>query len=275
MATEPHFTDQGSGAPVVLIHGLMASTHVFDAVIAQAAGRYRFLTLDLPHSGQSRGWAKMQPAEIARTLQPWLLGKGVKSTIVVGHSFGGLVAIELAAQLPSLVSRLVVASAPALGLNPQAKQLLHLPGAEEGAAMIAKLPLWRPMVRSYMQWLFGDPKKLTDRHVEGYFVSLQNPGSWGGMLEASRSVSHYQLPAQRLIDSKIPIEVLWGEKDRLVSLIDGERLAVAIDAGFTVLHGVGHCVPEESPEAVLAAIDGTSAARKAKDRGRRDIDSGA
>ena len=103
-------------------------------------------------------------------------------------------------------------------------------------------------------------------------ASLIAIAGWdAGMLEATRAVSTYKLPSAELIGSKIPVEVIWGERDRLVSLIDGERLAVAVDAGFTVLHGVGHCVPEESPEAVIAAIRGTSVARKAKDRGSRDI----
>ena len=275
MATEPHFYDQGEGKPVVLLHGLMASTRVFDDVIEMGRKEFRFLTLDLPHSGQSRDWAKMTPAAIAQKLLPWLKKRGVKQAIVFGHSFGGLVALELAVKAPKLVERLVIASAPAVGIHAQAKKILALPGADEGAAMIAKLPLWKPLVRRYIEWLFGDPAKLTDRHVEGYFQSLQNPGAWPGMLEATRSVSAYILPAEAIIASKVPIEVLWGEKDRLVSIIDGERLAVAVDAGFTVLHGVGHCVPEENPEAVLAAIRNTSAARKAKDRGRRDIDEGA
>ncbi len=257
---------------MVLIHGLMASTHVFDEVIALGRDEFRFLTLDLPHSGKSRAWAKMNPAAIALKLKPWLFEKGVKHATIVGHSFGGLVALELAVQFPSLVDRLVIASVPALGLDPQSKQLLHLPGVDESAAMIARLPLWKPLVRKYVQWLFGDAKKLSDRHVDGYFQSLQNPGIWAGMIEATRSVSSYKLPSAKLLGSKFPIEVIWGDRDRLVSLIDGERLAVAIDAGFTVLQGVGHCVPEEDPQAVIRAIRGTSMARKAKDRGRRDID---
>ncbi len=260
---------------MLLLHGLMASTHVFDEVISLGRKEFRFLSLDLPHSGKSLGWAQMNPVRIAARLKPWLQSKGLEQVTVFGHSFGGLVGLELAVGFPKWVQRLVIASAPALGLHPQAKQLLHLPGAHEGAAMIARLPLWKPLVRSYMQWLFGEPRKLTDRHIEGYFQSLQNPGSWVGMLEATRSVAAYKLPSAAMLGSKIPVEVLWGDRDKLVSLIDGERLAVAIDAGFTVLHGVGHCVPEESPEAVLEAIRGTSAARKAKDRGRRDIDEGA
>ena len=253
---------------MLLLHGLMASNRVFDEVIDQGRNEFRFLSVDLPHSGQSRGWAAMKPEQIAQKLKVWLEARGVRRTTVFGHSFGGLVAIELASQFPGLVDRLVVASTPALGLAPEAKRFLNLPGAEDGASMIGKLPLWRPLVRGYVGWLFGDPKKLSDRHVEGYFQSLQNPGAWPGMLEASRAVADYRLRTESILASKIPIEVVWGERDRLVPLIDGERLATALDAGFSVLPGIGHCVPEEHPESVLAAIRGTSAARKSRDRGR-------
>ena len=247
----------------------MASTRVFDEVIEATRADHRLISVDLPHSGKSRGWAQMRPSDIAAKLQPWLAGKGVRKAVVVGHSFGGLVALELARQFPGMVERLVIASAPALGLDAQAKRMLQARGADEGAALIGRLPLWRPLVRGYVGWLFGDPAKLTDRHVEGYYQSLQNPGAWPGMLEATRSISEYQLPREALSASKIPVEVIWGERDRLVSLVDGERLATAIDAGFTVLPGVGHCVPEEQPEAIVAAIRGKKA-RKTRDFGRSE-----
>jgi pimeloyl-ACP methyl ester carboxylesterase len=48
--------------------------------------------------------------------------------------------------------------------------------------------------------------------------------------------------------------VLWGDKDPLVPVIHGERLATALQADFRVLADVGHCVPEEHPQAVLEAI---------------------
>lgn len=268
MAIEPHGYDTGRGPPVVLLHGLMASGRVFDAVIERAGADHRFLVVDLPHSGQSRGWAQMRPADIASKLKPWLEAKGVRRATIVGHSFGGLVGLELAHQFPGLVERLVIASTPALGLDAQARKLLANPAAEQGAALIGRLPLMRPLVKGYVQWLFGDPKTLTDRHVEGYYQSLQNPGAWPGMLEATRAVAEYRLQSRALIDAKIPVEVLWGERDRLVSLVDGERLAIAIDAGFTVLPGVGHCVPEEHPEAVVEALKGKTRGRKARDRGR-------
>lgn len=253
---------------MLLLHGLMASNRVFDDVIEQGRKEFRFLSVDLPHSGQSRAWASMRPHDIAQKLKPWLEARGVRKATIFGHSFGGLVAIELASQFPGLVDRLVIASAPAVGLKPEAKKLLSWPGTDDGASLIGRLPVWRPVVRSYLGWLFGDPKLLTDRHVEGYFQSLQNPGAWPGMLEASRAVGEYRLQPEPLLGSKLPIEVIWGEKDRLVPLIDGERLATALDAGFTVLPKIGHCVPEEHPDSVLSAIRGTSKARKTKDRGR-------
>ena len=252
----------------MLLHGLMASNRVFDDVIAAGKKDFRFLTLDLPHSGKSFGWAQMKPEDIAQKIAPWLKSKGVRQATLVGHSFGGLVALELATQFPKTVKRLVVASAPGLGLSAQTKKLLYAPRVEKAAAMIGQLPMMKPFVRSYVGWLFANPRKVTDKHLEGYVESLKNPGAWPGMLEATRSVSGYQLQAAKLIASKIPIEVIWGERDRLVSLVDGERLAIALESGFTVLPDVGHCVPEEAPEAVLEAIRGNVPTRKARDRGR-------
>ena len=44
--------------------------------------------------------------------------------------------------------------------------------------------------------------------------------------------------------------MLWGEKARLVSVVQGEQLATSIGAKLTVLPDVGHCVPEEAPDAL-------------------------
>jgi pimeloyl-ACP methyl ester carboxylesterase len=57
------------------------------------------------------------------------------------------------------------------------------------------------------------------------------------------------------------IKVLWGDRDRLVPLVQGEHLARALHAPFSVLHKTGHLVPEERPDEVLAAIDGHQAGR--------------
>jgi pimeloyl-ACP methyl ester carboxylesterase len=76
------------------------------------------------------------------------------------------------------------------------------------------------------------------------------------MLEALRSVGRFQAPLEALSNAPFPRRVLWGEKDRLVSVLQGEQLARALKADFKVLPDVGHCLPDEHPEAVHDAVHG-------------------
>jgi pimeloyl-ACP methyl ester carboxylesterase len=164
------------------------------------------------------------------------------------------VALELAARRPTSVTKLVVASAPALGLPPQAKQLLENPVSDWALQFLSRLPAYRPAIRRYFEWLWGEPKRLSERHVDIYAQALEADGVWEGMLEAARAIGQWRLPLEALRTSGLSTHVVWGEKDPLVPLIHGEHLASSLNAPFTVLPVTGHCVPEERPEAILKAL---------------------
>jgi pimeloyl-ACP methyl ester carboxylesterase len=249
--------DVGQGEPVLALHGLMASQRVFDAVIARGQDQHRFLAVDLPRSGRSGAWGSMQPKELADQLVKWLETKGVRRAIVCGHSYGGLIGLAMAEHHPEAVSRLVVMSTPALGLPAEARALFSMPYAEQAAWAIGQLPTVQLVLKNYLKrFLAGVPENFNDAWLDGYMETLRVDGAWPAMLEAVRHVGDYRLPFNELRAKKIDTRVLWGDRDRLVPLVQGEQLARALDAPFTVLHKTGHLVPEEQPEAVLQAIDG-------------------
>ena len=249
-----HHRDEGSGPPVVLLHGLASTVRVFDDVIAEGGSKNRFVAVDLPRSGRSRTWAASTPAAIADRLMPWLEQRGLKKFAVVGHSFGGLVALELAARWPQAVSQLVVAAAPALGLPAQMRQFLENPAADAAIGWVSKMPMFRRAVRQYFEWLWVERGTLTDRHLEIYEEALRADGVWQGMLEAGRAVASWRLPLEALRAAQVPTKVLWGEKDPLVPLLQGEHLAMSLNAPFTVVPYIGHCIPEQRPKAILEAL---------------------
>jgi len=257
-----HHKDVGTGSPVLLLHGLMASTQVFEPLMSLGAGQHRFIAVDLPHSGKSGAWAPMKPESIAEYLDRWLMDHGVRECVVVGHSFGGLAAMALARRSPKRVTRLVLCGTPAVGLPGEAKRLLENPIADYGAAMLAQKFLPRKYIRRYVQWLFADPAKLTEAALDGYEATLKNTGCWPSMLEATRSIVGWKTPGP----FGIPVDVVWGDRDRLVPVVQGEQLAIALDCGFTVLPNVGHCLPEEDPKTLLSALRGELKSRKAKER---------
>ena len=177
-----------------------------------------------------------------------------KKAVVVGHSFGGVVGLELAAQSPELVAGLVVMGSPALGLG----IFEHLVGwafADKLVAIAARVPLPASAVQSYLRRIWGEPERITAAHVRGYQRAMQGAEAYSGMLEAARHLAKYRLPVEKLRAGAIPCTVLWGERDPVVSVLQGERIALAIGADFEVLARTGHCVPEERPERVLEAID--------------------
>ena len=255
--TELYARDSGQGEPVLALHGLMASHRVFDGVIARGQDKNRFLAVDLPRSGKSKQWASMRPADIATALVEWLESRGVRRCAVIGHSYGGLVGLALAEHHPRVVSKLVIISTPALGLPAGGRELISVPGAEQIAGSFGRLPTVKLVLRSYLKrFLAGNPETFNDAWLDGYIETLEAEGAWPAMLEAVRHVGEYRLPVDALRSHGLDIQVLWGDKDRLVPLIQGEQLARALKAPFTVLHKTGHLVPEEQPDAVLAALAG-------------------
>lgn len=245
--------DEGEGAPLVLLHGLGASARVFDGLFARRKG-HRLIAVDLPRSGRSGHWAASTPEHISAALLQLLDARRVDRFALFGHSFGGLVALHLAAAAPHRVERLTVASAPALGVPPGLQLVLANPLADLSIGLFEAMPTWRPALRAYLQLLWGRRTPFGEAQLAVYAEAIGAPGFRLGMLEALRAVAGFRLPHEALRAAPFERRVLWGEKDPLVSVVQGEQLARAVDARLVVLQDVGHCLPDEAPEALHEAL---------------------
>lgn len=248
--------DEGQGEAVVLFHGLGASHRVFDDLIEAGLPRHRFLAFDLPRNGRSGRYADSTPRSIARAVLAALDEREVTSFRVFGHSFGGLVALEVAAEAPERVQALTIASAPALGLPPEVRLFLHHPAANFGALMFTPVAMFRPVLKTYLQFLWGEPARMPDAHVEHYLEGMTTPGFADALMDASRAVGAWNLPHAALRRGTFPRRVLWGDRDPLVPVAQGEEIARRLDAEWWVLPKVGHSLPEEAPAVTLRAILG-------------------
>ena len=99
----------GSGEVVVLIHGLAGSSHTWRAVMPRLAGSFDVIAPDLLGHGESaKPMGDYSLGAHASGLRDLLGALGVSSATIVGHSFGGGVAMQLAYQHPELCERLVL-----------------------------------------------------------------------------------------------------------------------------------------------------------------------
>jgi len=110
-----HFDRRGEGPPLLLLHATLSSSRQLRTLASRLAERFTVLSVDRRGSGQSTfdGPAEPIPAtthieDIARLV----VGEGLAPVVVVGHSYGGCIAIELASHRPELVAAVLAYEPP-------------------------------------------------------------------------------------------------------------------------------------------------------------------
>ncbi len=211
----------GAGDPVVLVHGLAGSTRWWGGNIGALATHHRVYLVDLVGFGESRGRRGFALAEATTILDRWLDHLGRDRVALVGHSMGGLIAAELAADVPDRVSRLVLVNAAALPLDKrQIRQPLNL------AWTLRQTP------PRYLPILVNDARRA---------------GPWT-LWRARRDLLAADI-RPKLGRIQAPTLVIWGANDRLVPLSLGEQLQRSIPgAALAVIPETGHIPMWERPE---------------------------
>ncbi len=240
-----HVRTRGDGPTVLLLHGLGATSHLWDSL--ELPGR-RLVAPDLPGFGCSEPRSgNLGPEELAVVFDTALDLLGVQDLCVVGHSMGALAAMELARRRGSRVRAAVLVAAP-LTL-PKVVHAGHVRGLGEAFYKLPALaPVSRAAARLYLTWLFGDRRRLRPDSVTRYVEASAVPGFWDTMLAGTRGILGWR-GRDTLGVLRVPSLVLWGEKDPLLPVRVGRELAQALpDAEFQLLHGCGHTPAEEIPQ---------------------------
>ena len=242
----------GSGPDVLLLHGIPGSGSAWDGVAACLAERHRVLVPDLLGFGESsrpkqaeRLWAQGQRDALLLALDHL----GLERAAIVGHDFGGPVALLLAAARPKLATHLVLAATNAFPDTPIPFPLSAVtwpwigPLAERAAlsgtalSVTLRLGVGRPRIRLDRRAYVGDREQR--RAIRKIFAT-----SLRGLAE------RYEPIAENLSTIDVPTLVLWGDRDPFFPVEQGRRLAAAIPgARFAVYEGAGHFLPEERAEA--------------------------
>jgi 3-oxoadipate enol-lactonase len=152
----------------------------------------------------------------------------IERTAAYGHSFGGIVALELALAYPARVEAVVVGATRAGGVEPVAGS--------------RKAPLGRPWEVLYSERFLVDHADVVAADRRAVVRNHRGERRQG---EAARSWD----PGDRLAEMRVPVLILHGSEDRLVDVANAERLAALVpDAEVAILHGAGHAYHSEMPE---------------------------
>lgn len=259
-----HYVERGEGPPLVLLHGDGSMIQDFETsgLIDLAAQNHRVIVFDRPGYGYSeRPRSKLwTPHAQARLLHKALLFLGVEQPVVVGHSWGTLVAVSMALDFPAYVKSLVLLSgyyyptprADVPLLSPPAIPLIGDLMRYTVSPLIARM-IWPAMMRR----VFG-PAPVPQRFAEGFPVWMALRPS---QLRASAAETALLIPAafslrKRYHELTMPVIVMAGGSDRHIDMhAQSERLHNELP--HTTLHvtdGAGHMLHHFAVNEVMEAI---------------------
>jgi len=231
----------GSGpVRVVWLHGWARHSRDFAAAAQMLADRgVASVALDLPGFGSSpvphsAGGAR----HYAELIVPTLREIADAPLVLVGHSFGGRVAVVVASEHPELVGELVLTGVP---------QLVRL-GASARSPMAYRVIRW--LARRH---LLSDSRLQAARQKYGSTDYRNAQGVIRDVLVATVQETY----ESELATLTMPIAFVWGEGDREVPVEIATRAAALVQGPTTleVVTGVGHLLPLEAPDALVTAAE--------------------
>jgi|tagenome__1003787_1003787.scaffolds.fasta_scaffold20933847_2 pimeloyl-ACP methyl ester carboxylesterase len=263
-----HYIEQGTGEPLALIHGngTLIQDFTVNGLVDRLSERYRVIVIERPGYGYSdRPRGLWTPRAHATLYEHALHELGVEQAIVLGHSWGTMVAVSLALQAPTLVRSLVLLSGyyfptarmdvvlsspnaiPGIGdalrhtISPPLSRLM-LPGGIR--AMFAPAPVPEPFDRLFPKALMLRPLQL---RASAEDAALMTPA----VMELQE---HYR-------ELKLPVVIVTGGDDQIADVgRQSRRLHEEISQSeLTVLPGLGHMVHHLAPDEVIKAIDRAAA----------------
>ncbi len=113
-----YFQVAGEGEPVILVHGLSASSLWWTRNVPALAERYRVYLIDLPGFGRMRRYAsRFVLHRLAADIVTWMEAAGIRQAHFIGHSMGGYICLCIAAQHPEVVKRIVLVAPAVIPLH--------------------------------------------------------------------------------------------------------------------------------------------------------------
>jgi pimeloyl-ACP methyl ester carboxylesterase len=243
--------NEGCGPPLLLINGFGANLEVWDPLTRLLKGR-RLISFDAPGIGGSApAPRRLRMPQLADIVGGLLDRFGVDSADVLGYSFGGALAQQLAHQNPGRVRRLILAATiPGVGAVQRPSVIVNLldprfrsaAGANRRQEQVARLVGGRSGADPDTLAVFERNRMLMPTPPGGYRSQLQTLLGWSS------------LPWLHTIAA--PTLVLVGDEDPIVPMINSRLFTRLIpDCRRYVLRGAGHLFPLDQPGDTIGVID--------------------
>ena len=248
---------EGTGRPLLLLHGLSANGSQWLGVARRLAPRFRVLVPDLLGRGASRPepdadfTLSVEVDRLVRILREFGSPEEGPPPLVAGHSHGAALAVALSCRIR--VAGLVLVNP----VTPWTRRPLVLDLLRHRFVRRAIEPLLRACRRPLTRYIltrrvYGAANPSIEDAVRRYADPYSDRERGRALLRVLRDWHPGALEPMR--PDGVPIEVLAGSADRRIGPEEAGRWAAHLGAGFAVVDGAGHAVTEEAPDRVAETI---------------------
>jgi pyruvate dehydrogenase E2 component (dihydrolipoamide acetyltransferase) len=230
---------EGAGVPIVFIHGFGGDLNNWQfnqEVLAEGRATY---ALDLPgHGGSSKdlGAGHVHVGALAGAVVDFMDAKGIARAHLVGHSLGGVIALDIALNHADRVASLTAVCSAGLGPD---INMAYIDGF-----MQAKR---RKQLQPVLEMLVADPQMVSREMIEDVLKFKRLDGAEAALnriVDDTFAGGRQALELTgRLGEIKVPVQVIWGRQDRIIPASHAEGLPASIRVH--VLDGAGHMVHME------------------------------
>ena len=235
-----YIEDEGSGFPLVLVHGFLGSSEMWEPQINFFKNYFRVIVPDLPGFGKSKEVKSHNSIQsIANLLLKCLEEKKIDKFYLLGHSMGGMIVQEMAKKSGNKISKLICYSTGPRGEMPgrfetvdQSRDNLKKNGLEIMARNIAKTWFVKGENAKYFDICINAGKQASIETVDNALIAFKN---WNGV-DTLKNIKNKTL-------------IVWGDKDKSYNLEQIKTLEKNIpNSSLVVFNNCAHNVHLEEPE---------------------------
>lgn len=248
--------EKGEGVPIILIHGLLACVYTWRKVFYPLSEKFHVYAYDLRGCGCSeKPRYDYSINNFTNDLKNFMDYYKIDKAILIGNSLGGEIALNMVIKYPDRVSKLILIDSSGCRMNmKKSNSLVKLSRLSQMPRFLTFF-LNKTIIKYISRILLVNHKIIDDEFINAYYCAFRDRCGIDGFISLTRNLSYTEFSYEKVKYIQKPTLVIWGEKDRLISVEDAYKITQDIsNSKLVIFPNCGHGAQEECSERLINEI---------------------
>ena len=242
---------EGEGDTLILLHGFMEDSKMWDHHITQLSNTYQVLAVDLPGHGSSDVLSSTHSMELmADIVKAVMDAEDMSKAVVVGHSMGGYATLAFAERYPEVIQGFGLFHSHTLADSPEAKE-----NRERTVKIVENEKM--SFINQFIPSLYAEANRDRLKKEITYQIEMANKMDPQGITAALLGMKDRPMRLDIVALSQVPVLFVLGKQDSRIPLEKAMAQAATADVAQIHIFGeAGHMSWQEETEKTIAALKG-------------------